>query len=326
MGNNGRVSDLIDTTEMYLRTDLRARGGGHRPPARPDRRAAAPERAHGQPDRGPDGARRAAHRRGRPPPAAHRRGPQPRDAGDAQAPARRAAAHRRDRARLGAGPRGGVPLGARDERDRRAPAARAARPPDRVAVRQPDPGSRRARRGWATASSSATASSRWQLGRGRRLPPGAGAPDQRGDAEGRDPDGRPASRRRDAGPGDRRDLHARRACCWAAQARLPRSCPRPPSTSSSRPPEASRRCPPHEPLAAPRLDLDGGEVVAPGHAAVHDDDRQAGLGGVPHEAQAAHHGQRRARRRAGRRRRRWRRSTAPRAPWARSPRRTRRPA
>ena len=34
------MSDLIDTTEMYLRTDLRARGGGHRPAARADRRAA----------------------------------------------------------------------------------------------------------------------------------------------------------------------------------------------------------------------------------------------------------------------------------------------
>ena len=69
------------------------------------------------------------------------------DPGDAQAPAGRAAAHRRDRAGLGAGPRRGLPLGARDVRDRRAPAARAARPPHRVAVRQPDPGPARARRG-----------------------------------------------------------------------------------------------------------------------------------------------------------------------------------
>ena len=42
---------------------LRAGRGGHRPAARPHRRAAAPERADGQPDGGPDGARRAAHRR-----------------------------------------------------------------------------------------------------------------------------------------------------------------------------------------------------------------------------------------------------------------------
>ena len=39
---------------------------------------------------------------------------------------------------------------------------------------------------------------------GDGVAPGAGAPDHRGDAEGRDPDGRPASRRRAPGPGDRR--------------------------------------------------------------------------------------------------------------------------
>ncbi len=42
---------------------------------------------------------------------------------------------------------------------------------------------------------------------GAGVPPGAGAPDQRGDAEGRDPDGCAASRRRPPGPGHRRRLH-----------------------------------------------------------------------------------------------------------------------
>ena len=53
---------------------LRAGRGGHRAAARADRRAAAPERPDGQPDRRPHGARRAADRRGRPAPPAHRRG------------------------------------------------------------------------------------------------------------------------------------------------------------------------------------------------------------------------------------------------------------
>ena len=69
---------------------------------------------------------------------------------------------------------------------------------------------------------------------------GAGAADQRGDAEGRDADGCPASRRRDPRCGDRRRRHRRRASCSAAPARRPRSCPRPPSTSSSRRPEGHR--------------------------------------------------------------------------------------
>ena len=53
--------------------DLRAGRGGHRAAAGTDRRAPAPERADRLPDRRPDGARRAADRRGRSPPRAHRR-------------------------------------------------------------------------------------------------------------------------------------------------------------------------------------------------------------------------------------------------------------
>src|SRR6478735_2415003 len=45
----------------------------------------------------------------------------------------------RQRARVGAGPYRGLSLGARDVRDRRAPAGRDPRSPHPVAVRQPDP-------------------------------------------------------------------------------------------------------------------------------------------------------------------------------------------
>ena len=58
--------------------------------------------------------------------------------GDAQAPARRAPASRRHRAAVGGSPRRGVPLGARDERGCRAPAGPGARQPDHLSVRQPD--------------------------------------------------------------------------------------------------------------------------------------------------------------------------------------------
>ena len=70
----------------------RAGRGGCAAAARPDRRAARAERPDREPDRGPDGARRAAGRRGRPAPGAHRPGPGPRRRRDAQAPPGRAAA------------------------------------------------------------------------------------------------------------------------------------------------------------------------------------------------------------------------------------------
>ena len=67
------MNDLIDTTEMYLARSSSWRKRGSSPPGT-HRRAPAPERPHGQPDRRPDGARRPADRRGRPAPAALRRG------------------------------------------------------------------------------------------------------------------------------------------------------------------------------------------------------------------------------------------------------------
>ena len=140
------VTDLIDTTEMYLRTIFELEEEGIVAAARPDRRAPRPQRPDRLADRGPDGARRAAHRHRRPPPRAHRRRPGQGHPGDAQAPAGRAAADRRHRPGVGVRPRRGLPLGARDERAGRAQAPRAARPPHRVAVRQPDPGPGRARR------------------------------------------------------------------------------------------------------------------------------------------------------------------------------------
>ena len=64
---------------------------------------------------------------------------------------------------------------------------RAARPPDRVAVRQPDPRAGRARRDPATATRSWTASSRCDaVASGSDETARAGPPDRRGDAEGRD--------------------------------------------------------------------------------------------------------------------------------------------
>ena len=107
------------------------------------------------PDGGPDGARRAAHRRGRPAPGAQRARPGPGDPGDAQAPAGRVPARAGHRSRLGAGARGGLPLGARDVRDGRAPAARRARPPDacrRTATRSP------VSRSWARTTAARTRS------------------------------------------------------------------------------------------------------------------------------------------------------------------------
>ena len=146
MRQNERVSDLIDTTEMYLRTIYELVEEGIVP-----LRARIAERLH---QSGPTVSQTVARMErdglltveGDRHLAADRRGHAAGDAGDAQAPARRAAPHRRDRARVGARARGGVPLGARHVGDRRAASAEAARPPDRVAVRQPDPGPGRARR------------------------------------------------------------------------------------------------------------------------------------------------------------------------------------
>ena len=67
--------------------------------------------------------------------------------------------------------------------------------------------------------------------RGRRRV-GAGAPHLRGDAEGRGPDVRPAPRRRPARQDRHRRRHRPRACWSAPAARPPRSTSRPPPTSS----------------------------------------------------------------------------------------------
>ena len=140
------MTDLIDTTEMYLRTILDLEEENIVPlRARISERLGHSGPTVSQTDR-PHGARRPRRRLRRPPPRAHRRRPQQGRARDAQAPSRRASARRRHRPRLGVRARRGLPLGARDERAGRAPLARAARPPDRVAVRQPDPRPRRARR------------------------------------------------------------------------------------------------------------------------------------------------------------------------------------
>ena len=112
------MTDLIDTTEMYLRTIFELEEEGITP-----LRARIAERlGHSgptvSPDRRPHGARRADHRRRRPPAAVHRARPGPGHPGHAQAPARRAPARRRHRAGVGVRPRRGLPLGARDERAR----------------------------------------------------------------------------------------------------------------------------------------------------------------------------------------------------------------
>ena len=123
MGHNDPVSDLIDTTEMYLRTIYELVEEGIVP-----LRARIAERLH---QSGPTVSQTVARmeRDGLVTVEGDRHleltaeGHAPRDPGDAQAPAGRAAAHRRDRARLGARACRGVPLGARDVRDRRAPPA-----------------------------------------------------------------------------------------------------------------------------------------------------------------------------------------------------------
>ena len=82
------------------------------------------------------GLRRA---RGRPPPAASRKGRGPRDDDRAPAPAGRAPARRRDRARVGEGARRGRPLGARHLGRRRREARAVARRSGDVPARQSDP-------------------------------------------------------------------------------------------------------------------------------------------------------------------------------------------
>ena len=231
MRQNGRVSDLIDTTEMYLRTIYELVEEGIVP-----LRARIAERLH---QSGPTVSQTVARmeRDGLLTVEGDRHleltdeGTAAGDPGDAQAPPRRAAAHRRHRARVGARPRGGVPLGARDVRDRRAPAARAARPPHRVAVRQPDPGSRRARRdrrrrGVHGRRRAAVAGGQHRGG------PGAGPPHLRGDAEGRGPDERDAPGRRRCPTRPSPSSPPRRACWSAPAARPPRSSSRRPTTSS----------------------------------------------------------------------------------------------
>ena len=66
-----RVSDLIDTTEMYLRTIYELEEEGI-VPLRARIAERLPSRADGLADGRPDGARRAAHRHRRPAPRAHR--------------------------------------------------------------------------------------------------------------------------------------------------------------------------------------------------------------------------------------------------------------
>ena len=233
MGQNGRVSDLIDTTEMYLRTIYELVEEGIVP-----LRARIAERLHQSgptvsPDRGPDGARRAAHRRGRPAPRAHRRG---------QRLATRVMRKHRLAERLLTDVIGLDWELVHDEAcrwehvmsetvERRL--RRAARPPDRVAVRQPDPGPRRARRDRRSARSSWTASSRCREAagaeEGRVLVRRISEEMQKDEVA----DERAAPGRRAARQDRHRGRRPPRACWSAPAARPPRSCPRRPSTSSS---------------------------------------------------------------------------------------------
>ena len=199
-----RVSDLIDTTEMYLRTIYELDEEGIVP-----LRARIAERLH---QSGPTVSQTVArmerdglaHRRGRPPPRAHRGGPPARHPGDAQAPARRAAAHRRHRAALGAGARRGLPLGARHVRGGRAHGcielldqpteSPYGNPIPGLAELGADGGRGRSWRAWSRSTRSCGGA------------PGADADpaDQRGGPEGRGADGRAAPGRCTARPGGRR--------------------------------------------------------------------------------------------------------------------------
>ena len=57
------MSDLIDTTEMYLRTVFELEEEGIPPMRARIAERLEPERAHGLPDRGPHGARRPSRGR-----------------------------------------------------------------------------------------------------------------------------------------------------------------------------------------------------------------------------------------------------------------------
>ena len=162
------MSDLIDTTEMYLRTIYELEEEGIVPlRARIAERLGHPARRCRRPWPGwsatacctSSGDRHLELTDERP----SEGGP-----GDAQAPPRRAAAGRRDRPGVGVRPRGGLPLGARDERAGRAKLladARPARRSRRTATRSPAWRSSAAPR---SARSSWTASSRSRRPRARR--------------------------------------------------------------------------------------------------------------------------------------------------------------
>ena len=202
------MTDLVDTTEMYLRTILDL-----------EEEAIVPLRA------------RISERLGHSGPTVSQtigrmerdglvvvegdrhleltvEGRTPRHARDAQAPPRRAPARRRHRTRLGLRARRGLPLGARHERAGRAPPARAARPPDRVAVRQPDPRPRRARRQAGR-----------PLPRGRRSTSSTAWPGR----------ARRVDRRRSAGSASR--CSSSPNCC--SSSRRPASCPAPTASISA---------------------------------------------------------------------------------------------
>ena len=185
------MSDLIDTTEMYLRTIFELEEEGIVP-----LRARIAERLH---QSGPTVSQTVArmerdnlvHVQGDRHLELTDGGSGPGDPGDAQAPARRAAADRRDRAGLGAGPRRGLPLGARHLRGRRAEARRPAHAPTESPYGNPIPGMdelgvrprRRSTSGPATSSSTRSSATPATVHLGDH------PPDERGDPEGRRDDG-----------------------------------------------------------------------------------------------------------------------------------------
>ena len=205
------MNDLVDTTEMYLRTiydleeegvmPLRARIAERLEQSGPtvSQTVSRMERdglLHVAGDRHlelTDKGRGAGRRR------------------DAQAPARRTPAGRRHRAAVGGSARRGVPLGARDERGRRAPAGAGARQPDHVPVRQPD-----SRACPSSASAPTRAPTTCNLVRLTELPAGlarrgGGAPAHRTRPGRHRPDRAAQGRRRGAQrAGDRRDQRPRR--------------------------------------------------------------------------------------------------------------------
>ena len=139
------VTDLIDTTEMYLRTIFELEEEGITP-----LRARIAERlGHSGPTVSQTVAR--MERDGLLPSPATATSSSATTAGCSRrgscaSTASPSACSRRHRARVGVRPRRGVPLGARDVRAGRAQDPRDAARPRRVALRQPDPGARRARR------------------------------------------------------------------------------------------------------------------------------------------------------------------------------------